>query len=260
MEEKIYGYDESFNKVEVHPKAYTDQLAQDNLLINSDWISGLIDQKGFSSMGSIMNETGFPIDMWAITKMKLTSYDGYLKIENTDDTSHSFVQKFYEPFNGKYTFYANVKQASNGAYIWCYTDKDSANYERGENLNIGDNTWTFDGNIYCYGISIPAHGTVELYQCKLEDGSYFTGMPSWNKEEELKKCLSYFEIKYILGLAMAGTFEQFHSRTSTSYFYVTSTWTEKIKTPSIEVKTIWDNEKLFTEATATATNINEKKM
>lgn len=174
----------------------------DNLLTNSDFRSGIINQKGETTYDFSSQSNGkFTIDMWKITKMKLIvkSTEGTIRIENSDTTSHSISHNdFDKPLINTHTFYANVKNVSEGCYMWFYNRETGATYEQSENLVSGDNVWTWSPSqpadvIVNFGISIPAGGYIELYQCKLEKGSHFTGMPIWNKALELSICEKRFK-------------------------------------------------------------------
>lgn len=176
-------------------------LCNDNLLTNSDFKSGIINQKGQTTYDFSSQSNGeFTIDMWKITKMKLIvkSAEGTIRIENSDTTSHSISHKHFDkPLINTHTFYANVKNVSEGCYMWFYNRETGGTYEQSENLVSGDNVWTWSPSqpgdiIQNFGILIPAGGYIELYQCKLEEGSYFTGMPPWNRASELEKCKERF--------------------------------------------------------------------
>ena len=181
-------------------------LCNPNLLTNSDFKSGIINQKGETTYDFSSQSNGeFTIDMWKITKMKLIvkSTEGTIRIENSDTTSHSISHNHFDkPLINTHTFYANVKNVSEGCYMWFYNRETGATYEQSENLVSGDNVWTWSPSqpgdiIVNFGISIPAGGYIELYQCKLEKGQYFTGMPAWNEADELNKCQYYFERIYL---------------------------------------------------------------
>ena len=167
----------------------------DNLLINSDFRSGVINQKGQTTYDFSSETTSkLNIDMWVITKMKLNVCDGYIRIENNDTTSHSLSQNFSKQFSGKHLWYVNVKSVTDGAYLWTYKKLGEPDYYRIGDLTHGENAFVYGNDALSFqnfGISIPAGGYIELYNCKLEKGKLFTGMPAWNEGLELLKCLQY---------------------------------------------------------------------
>lgn len=213
----------------------------DNLLTNSDFRYGVINQKGQTTYDFSSQSNGaFTIDMWYATKLKVTVYDNYIRIENLDTASHSFTNNgcsFLKSLANKYTFYAKVKQCSSGNYMWFYNREDGTSYTRQEDtLVAGDNVWTWTVSspndvIRKFGFSIPANGYLELYSCKMEEGSYFTGMPAWNEAEELLKCMYLFEKKVINVMC-----SQFNATTS---FASIPYSIPKSKIPSITGKCTW---------------------
>lgn len=185
-------------------------LCNPNLLTNSDFKSGIINQKGQTTYDLTSQSVGgeFTIDMWYATKLKVIVYDNYIRIENSDTTSHSITSNncsILKNLVSKYTFYANVKKCSDGCYMWFYDRDDGTSYTRdNNNLVTGDNIWTYTISnpadvIRKFGFSIPASGYLELYQCKMEEGSYFTGMPVYDMSSDAFKCLWYSVITDLTG-------------------------------------------------------------
>lgn len=169
-----------------------DLTPQPNLLDNADFKSGIINQRGQTVYDFSSSESRqYGIDRWALTALKLTVNDGYIKIENTKEKSHSFVQYFDYAFNEKCTWYVNIKNASEGVYLWCGKTIEDVDYHKIGDLGRGDNIFQYGGTeeTFCsFGISVPAGGSVEIVQCKLEQGDLFTGMPVWSEPLELIKC------------------------------------------------------------------------
>lgn len=170
-----------------------DLTPQPNLLDNADFKTGIINQRGqtvYDFSSSVLRQYG--IDRWASTALKLTVNDGYIKIENTAEKSHSFIQYFDYAFNEKCTWYVNIKSASEGVYLWCdETIGGDGDYHKIGDLGKGDNIFQYGGSqeTFCsFGISVPVGGSVEIVQCKLEQGDLFTGMPVWSEPIELIKC------------------------------------------------------------------------
>lgn len=166
---------------------------QPNMLINADFRSGVIKQRykdtpngtAISIIGA-----GCAIDRWIINSLSLTAYDGYIKIQNNDSSSHSVMQELDKSFSELHTWFVNVKDCSEGCYLWATKNSDG-DYAKIGDLQTGTNIFQYGGAstpFLNFSISIPSGGYIELYQCKLEKGSIYTGMPYWDKDYEYIKC------------------------------------------------------------------------
>lgn len=165
---------------------------QDNLLINSDFARGIINQKGEASYGPVSSWT-MSIDMWIyFGQLHVYPQDGKIRLyANSSNTGTSyFKQKMTNLKNGKAIAYIHVVSLSGNASVTLDAGNDIT-------LKVGDNfvETTITDNSKTLQINLHGKG-VDLYvdQIKFEEGVNFTGMPAWNHSEELNKCLGYFEV------------------------------------------------------------------
>lgn len=168
-------YDKLGNTIQL---AEMTDLMNPNLLINSDFRSGIINQKGQTSYSTRYQ---YGIDMWyQISAGTLTVND------NSISTSANLKFWFDEqPKNGDYTVAVSVD-----GIVYTYTFEGFTGTSKTHNFNIGSNTLgvemiTRQFILYMNG------ATFNFDFIKLEKGKHFTGMPSWNEAEELLKCQRY---------------------------------------------------------------------
>ena len=227
---------------------------QDNLLTNSDFKSGIINQKGQDTY-SLNNDTPtLTVDGWIGigTVVVIEREQGYLNIYENRGTDDSYLlQKFDNPINGDYTFYINLPYMSSGTLEVYIEGTDQS-----DKLTIsakGEYTHTFKNTSNGTGLTLHLKGfNGDIYRMKLEKGLYFTGMPVWNEALELQKCLRFYEMKSIVGLAVGGTFQQFLQSTQANYYFPMEGFVTKNKTPTITVLSISSNEGPISNLTATA--------
>ena len=165
----------------------------DNLLINSDFKSGIINQKGQTEYQMNNNISTLTVDGWISIGTFVTLYaeQGYLNIfENRGQIDSYFLQKF-NTINGDYTFYINIPYMSGGTLEIYIEGTDGTDKliisKKGEYIH------TFKNILNGVGVALRLltfNG--DISQMKLEKGSYFTGMPIWNKNKEFKKCWNLF--------------------------------------------------------------------
>ena len=197
MESKVYGYDESFNKVEVHPKAYTDQLAQDNLLFNSDWKKGIINQKGQKSYVGSSSKV-YAIDMWACINnvTKCDVLENKIKISNTSSSTQAYFGQQNKQKTDDYLTVAIFISSLSGtieARLGYYSN--SSFKEKKYTLKNGLNVFTTDevtDEFSQLNFILNPNSNAYLEYAKVEKGKYFTNMAAWNEAIELLKCYAKY--------------------------------------------------------------------
>ena len=210
-------------------------LCNPNLLMNSDYRSGIINQKGETSYTGL-GTTVLTIDGWISYGINVGLNATSVKFINRDSSYHTIRQKFDKKLksNEIYTAYMKVINLSGMAYINPKTDKTKL-----QKIINGDNLYTFvagdasGANVQDneFIIGLEAGAEVEIQFMKLEPGEHFTGMPPWNRAEELIKCMYLFEKKIINVMC-----SQFNA--TTCYASIPYS-TPKIKIPSITGKCTW---------------------
>lgn len=162
-------------------KSNWNNLQRDNLLINSDFRFGVINQRGQSTYGAT-NSWKYSIDRWLyFGQMSVVVNSGSVTFQaNSSNSGYSYVKQIL-PYtqNGTFTLNIRIKELNGNVKI------DGIN----KTLQTGDNIVTFATNLNkiqfnLYGASVKM--TVEFI--KIEEGKAFTGMPVWNYEIELAKC------------------------------------------------------------------------
>lgn len=221
-------------------KANKDDLSpRENLLINADFKRGIINQRGQTSYVAT-NKTTFTIDRWKIYYGTVKVNDGYVKYTNTDsDDNRAFDQYLGNQGDDTYTLYVNVRGISGSASVQMM-DESAQNIITKE-LTIGDNVLTATGNVGLIRFFCTPGSSIEIYQVKLEKGLTYTGMSPWNKTEEMNKCIACFEVRTIVGIALSGDFSQAFGAQEGQYYLATGGFSEKVKTPTVEVKEIHSN-------------------
>lgn len=198
MANEVYGYRENYEKVEVHPKDYTDQLAQDNLLVNSNWKEGIINQKAQPSyIGGSTKKLS--IDGWFCINnvSQLDVHEDYINIYNRDPSSLSYVGQSNRQKTENYLTVAVYARTINGtleARLGYYSN--STFKEKIVTLEEGLNVFTTDeitDEFSQLNFVLNPNSNAYLEYAKVEKGKHYTGMQVWNKTIELLNCY----IRYI---------------------------------------------------------------
>lgn len=167
-------------------------LQRDNLLINSDFRSGIINQKGGNYEGITTGK--YTIDMWVLEpkgrNTSLYSQNGRIAIYQ-DGTNQNFnILQFVYGLTLNQGYHLHFR----------YNDKD---YDCNLIANSTSYNVVVDNNIevllsnkgdskYTLAINFKNKQSNFIEYIKLEYGDYFTGMPAWNEANELLKCYRYF--------------------------------------------------------------------
>ena len=214
-------------------------LCNPNLLINADFKSGIINQRGKSSYNTV-NKTTFTIDRWKTYYGTVEVNNDFVKYTNQDSVNNrAFDQYLGNQGNDTYTLYVNVKAITGSASVQMMDE--SAQNILTKALTVGDNVLTAIGNVGLIKFFCTPGSSIEIYQVKLEKGSVYTGMPTWNEVEETNKCIPYFEVRTIVGIAMSGNFSQFFGTQEAQYYLATGGFAEKARVPTVEVKEVDSN-------------------
>ncbi|MFR1688213.1 MAG: hypothetical protein ACLSVX_13645 [Massilimicrobiota timonensis] len=174
-------------------------LCNPNLLMNSDYRSGIINQKGITSLDKSNGSTELGIDGWIQYGINIAVGPNYVTFANRTSSNHTVQQPL--DIKGlktgdKVTFYASAFNITGNVYIYL-TGLDTQK----KKLVNGDNEFTFTltSALERFYIELAPNAVVSFNCMKLEPGEYFTGMPTWNKAIELSKCLPYYQKGYIGG-------------------------------------------------------------
>lgn len=165
----------------------------DNLLTNSDFKSGIINQKGQTTYSAVAKWT-YCIDMWSyIGQLSIVVGSNNIKITNTSATNY-FKQVVKGLESGNYTLYIDIASISGTVNL----DINGTV----KTLKSGANTFVVTpssiGNISVQFTFASANATLTLNRLKLEKGSFYTGMPLWNETLELIKCKQYFDVRNVV--------------------------------------------------------------
>lgn len=172
-----------------------ESLCRPNILINSDFKSGIINQKNSTSYTGL-GTTLSTIDMWISYGINVGLNATSVRFINRDTSYHTIRQKYDVNLlnDQKYTVYMKVINLVGTVYINPKTDKTKL-----QRVVNGENTYTFtvgepsganvQNNEFIIGLEAGAE--VEIQCLKLEKGSSYTGMPAWNYTLELLKCQKY---------------------------------------------------------------------
>lgn len=164
-------------------------LCRDNLLLNSNFARGIINQQNKTSY-TYSNKTMLTADSWISYGVNVAVASYYITVANRDTSSHTLRQPMKHKAN-KVTLYLNLKNVKGNIFVYFngYTNKQ-------QKLVEGEQTYTFDiesGEITVMSFNLEANASFDFVQGKLEHGEHFTGMPVWNEAIELFKCQSIFQ-------------------------------------------------------------------
>lgn len=202
----------------------------DNLLINSDYRSGIINQKGQTSYVNNSLKILYTIDKWSISgNGKVIVNDGYIRVESTSDEPFYFTQKLEKQINEVCTSHSTIKNYS-GDIGFAIIGNDGNN----KTVKISKTGSILNNHTEAEGVSFALTGVssfVEIYDVKLEKGKQYTGMYQINEALELLKC------QYDSVLVKA--YNAFSARADGTYLSFLIPCQKMRKTPSIK------NNKLF---------------
>lgn len=170
---------------------------QDNFLANSDFASGIINQKGQTTYTA---NGIYTIDMWRLVGSgsfggKVTVGTNDILIENNGTEDVFFVNKTDLSYliDGDYLIYVNaIGLGNNNAYVYC--DAESGKIGRTQ-LTQGENFIPIKGKPVTIGFELASTTRLRINKVKLEKGSRFTGMKPWNKGIEFAKCINKYRFE-----------------------------------------------------------------
>lgn len=182
-------------------------LCNPNLLTNSDWKHGIINQKGILNFAGIANGNRYTIDFWYIgssVSCGLNVYNDYISVELPKNNNLGcFV---YNPIdqNGVYTCAVKLR---NKEMVILHSNKSVSgeeitfsfgNLQSGVKVALAKyakyNSWNF------YVINTNSSNvTLDIEYIKLEEGNYYTGMQPYNQDMEAFKCLWVMQITDLMG-------------------------------------------------------------
>lgn len=158
---------------------------QDNLLINSDFRSGIINQRGSDIYTKTSNDWArLPsIDMWTLQRgMKLTKNDDSVDVECTNSSEPGYFSQLLN-YNGQVTATIYINSITGGNEQVSLNTGDTY-----KDLTEGLNIISFNFSMERFSIRVSEGVKCNISYIKLEKGQYFTGMPVWNYPTEFLKC------------------------------------------------------------------------
>ena len=195
-------YDKLGNTIQL---AEMTDLINPNLLINSDFRSGIINQKGQTSY---TNNGSYTIDMWQTTTGIGGNFEVKVNANSITLTNNSTTQDLYfiqrlVLEQDQRTFAVKTKGVSGSVKAYVVNSDGRQGVVSISGDGLFQNTVNVD--ITNFTILIEKQGSVEIEYVKLEKGQYFTGMPAWNEAIELLKCMRYYQPLYVLARRNAET-------------------------------------------------------
>lgn len=164
----------------------------DNLLTNSDFKSGIINQKGQTSYGYV-DKPLLTIDMWLSYGVNVAIDVTNVRVVNRQ-TSARTLRQYVNGDSGIYTVYVNVKTISGNVYVNLNNDT-SKNKKLVQGENIFQITVLSTETLKSLALYLEANADVYIYSIKLEKGPRFTGMKPWNKGIEFAKCINKYRFE-----------------------------------------------------------------
>lgn len=163
---------------------------QDNFLANSDFASGIINQKGKTSYGYV-DKPLLTIDMWITYGVNIAIDATSIRVINRQTNART-LRQYINGDSGVYTVYVNVKTISGNVYVNLNNDT-SKNKKLAQGENKFQITVLSTESLKSFALYLEANADVYIYSIKLEKGPHFTDMPTWDKSTELLKCCRKFQ-------------------------------------------------------------------
>lgn len=170
-------------------------ICKPNLLDNADFKSGIINQRGKTTYEAVSKWTG-NIDRWLYFSYgPITVGEGYIQVgPSASNQTTYFKQRLYKKINEELTCAVQVKSLTGTCkmnFSPTFVDKEIHEGLNIINIPANQNVDTVQFNLE------GANSQIQIEFVKLEKGSVFTGMPVWNYEIELLKCMKKFQIQEI---------------------------------------------------------------
>ena len=164
-------------------------LCNDNLLTNSDFRSGIINQKGQTQYIHSNGSRTYGIDCWYVTgeNSSMAINDKFLSVNlhnNGDFGCVLNINKDYEKYL-TFTIQRNLVEAQSVTFdVSTMNENQDYFFDIDGNIKIGIYFWS-PSKAWFY---LKRDGVTNIDFMKLERGKYFTGMPVWNYPTEFLKC------------------------------------------------------------------------
>ena len=186
-------------------------LQRANLLMNSDFKSGIINQKGIASLDLSNGSTELTVDGWISYGINCSVADDFITYANRTSTKHTVKQPIKIRSAAQLTIYVSAFNVSGNVYVYLDSyDGQKKKLINGDNIVIVNLSTSIPGKFI---IEFESGAGASLNRIKLEYGNCYTGMPAWNGTIELLKCMQYFQRIYVKAHNNAGT-------TSNKYYSV----------------------------------------
>ena len=159
----------------------------ENLLINSDFKSLVINQKSQSSYGG-ENAWKYGVDMWMAFGSTVVVGDDYVTVSYNGSSDYAYFKQIFDEAleQGTYTLYVDIRYMSGGPKVTIGgVEKD---------LSLGENILVFENitpDQVQFNLNAPRTG-IQFDRIKFEKGSHFTGMPKYDEDIEYYKCQRRF--------------------------------------------------------------------
>ena len=169
---------------------------QDNLLINSDFRSGIINQQGETQYVHSSGARTYGIDCWYVTgeNSSMAINDKFLSLNLHNNGDFGCVVNI-EKENEKYLTYTIMRNLHKAKSITF--DTSTMNIGQDYFFNIDENIklviYFWDTDYKKTWLYIKYNGVLNIDFMKLEKGNQFTGMPAWDRSSELIKCMPYYQ-------------------------------------------------------------------
>lgn len=199
---------------------------QDNLLINSDFRYGIINQKG-QSIYNGQSTWLYGIDMWRAVDITIdTQFKGQLTI-----SGNGYLVQLIDLSIDTYTLTFKIKNINKGNINVYLEQTEPVHKETISSVGLHSFVYKITKNAKGVGIKLNNFsGDIEFI--KLEKGNQFTGMPVWNYALEYLKCCRYIYVWYLPEIPSHGynDINNLSFFTGTAFpvpFASTPTWTVK---------------------------------
>lgn len=179
----------------------------DNILFNADFLNGeIINQKGEDTYSFKTNTV--TVDGWVTYGPNVDANgSNYLRFVNRQSDMRSVRQPISGCEAGNYTVMIYVKSVTGNVYVDINKNTVS-NYKLVSGVNIF--TINKTENLIYFSLNLATGADISIYKMKLEQGTEYTGMPIWNRSEELLKCYRYGYLITAFKTAIRGHTNQLH--------------------------------------------------
>lgn len=226
-------------------------FVKNNLLLNTDFRSGIINQKGADVYQNLYTSGILSIDGCILeNKLKMEVGNGFIVL--SQDSSIPFTGRARFKLkklanSGRYTITYNILENT------CTTNTVITNggIIKAKQTGVIPQTVNIYNNFSEIVFYVPVGGSLKIGFMKAEEGNFYSGMPLWDKLDELFYCWRMYHELYRIPIYATNA-------NGLTYFVTSNFILPMKKTPSFKVTEVLNNSAVIQNVTVKSIAISDR--